>query len=159
MPDDAGTSLLSRRYAGVSDLTEKEREKRNVGAMPLGSGSVPFGTSHSNRSHARIRTRATARAYTRTPVRRRISAPITKDILTDVFLGAGILRKRSFHFFEARHRRADLHFEHRCSSVCARAVLLRRPPSDQRAILLCKEVRLGFVSHSASWRARRDLKL
>lgn len=67
IPDDARTSLLSRRYAGVSDLTEKEREKRTVGAMPLGSGSVPFGTSHSNRSHARSRTRASnSRLHTHT---------------------------------------------------------------------------------------------
>lgn len=46
-------------------------ETRTVGAMPLGSGSVPFGTSHSNRSHARTRTRASnSRLHTRvyTPV-------------------------------------------------------------------------------------------
>lgn len=68
IPDDA-PDMVTKPWlrAGVSDLTEKEREKRTVGAMPLGSGSVPFGTSHSNRSHARTRTRASnSRLHTRT---------------------------------------------------------------------------------------------
>lgn len=63
IPDD-GPDIVTKpcRYAPVwAYLTEKERQKRTVGAMPLGSGSVPFGTSHSSRSHAPTRTRARTR--------------------------------------------------------------------------------------------------
>lgn len=121
-------------------------ETRTVGAMPLGSGSVPFGTSHSNRSHARTRTRASnSRLHTRIHTcvySHRVSAPITEP---PFLLG---LREFVRVDFAEIERNVSL-VERTHIYICMYIV---------RIVLLCKQARLDFDSHSVVDR-RRDLKL
>lgn len=82
-------------------------ETRTVGAMPLGSGSVPFGTSHSN--HAPQNSRLHTRVYTHLCVyttiprsfatdNRTIHPPTLREFVRSFVRCAPILRKSNATF-------------------------------------------------------------